>query len=277
MTYPEAKAYFIEHLTGHFDGSEIEELSKRCLHFWSGKTSLQLHFDGYVFDDALLTKTVSELQCQKPIQYILGFEYFGPLELKVTPDVLIPRPETEELCRWILDEISPDKTCRIVDLGTGSGCIPIYLGFHRSDITLFAVDYSAAALAVARSNAQRYASHIQFIEANMLLDGFEWMPPVDVMVSNPPYILQEEKASLSQRVVDFEPHLALFVQNEDALQFYKRIAELSNTLLKPQGRIYMEVHQHYARETETLFQQKGFNTDLRHDVYGNPRMLKAWK
>ena len=277
MDFRQSKNYFYQALSSSYDVSELEEICMRCLTTWSGKTKLELLFSEYEFDDHLIQETVEALQKQQPIQYILGFEYFGPLKLTVNEAVLIPRPETEALCRWILDDLPPKENLSVIDLGTGSGCIPIYLGYHRSDLVLTAVDCSESALNIARLNAEKYALSMNCLQADMLQDHFTTHPSVDVIVSNPPYILPNEKNTLATRVVDYEPGLALFVSNHDALQFYKRIAILSKTLLKPSGSIYVEVHQQYAQDTEMHYQQCGFHTTLRKDMYGNLRMLKAWK
>ncbi|MBZ9651266.1 peptide chain release factor N(5)-glutamine methyltransferase [Psychroflexus montanilacus] len=217
----------------------------------------------------------SRLKAQEPIQYILGYAEFFGLKLKVNSKVLIPRPETEELVQWILeDHLSKDLQLSIIDLGTGSGCIPIALARHLPQAKIKALDISEEALSLAASNSEENGTQIEFIQANVL--ELETLPEVDIVVSNPPYVKFDEQQQMKDNVLKNEPHLALFVQNEDPLIFYRKIAELASSAVK-KPLVYVEINQYLAQETEDLFKRFGFeHIEIRKDFRGNERMLKAY-
>ncbi|MBQ4380220.1 MAG: peptide chain release factor N(5)-glutamine methyltransferase [Bacteroidaceae bacterium] len=210
-----------------------------------------------------------------PIQQVLGYAYFCGLKLKVTPSVLIPRPETEELVRWVVDE-SPDPRS-ILDIGTGSGCIAIALAKALPQTRLTAIDISDEALAVARENAKMHDADIDFIQADILNPN----PSLannryDVIVSNPPYICNKEADEMEKNVLDHEPHVALFVPDDDPLLFYRAIAEKTLTMLTPDGTLFFEINRLYAQELTTMLQSMGFqHITVRQDQFNNDRMLRA--
>ncbi len=212
----------------------------------------------------------------EPVQYILQEAWFYDIPLYVDSNVLIPRPETAELVDWIIKENQQSQNLSILDLGTGSGCIPIVLKRKLPQAKVYACDISPEALAVARKNASRHQAEIDFFLLD-ILNTSEWdkIPQVDILVSNPPYVPENNKESLRPNVLDFEPGIALFVADRNPLLFYEKIAELGLKTLKPGGRIYVEIHEELGSEVMTLLQSKQYNTILKQDMQGKDRMVKA--
>lgn len=210
-----------------------------------------------------------------PIQQVLGYAYFCGLKLKVTPSVLIPRPETEELVRWVVDESPAPRS--ILDIGTGSGCIAIALAKALPQTRLTAIDISDEALAVARENAKMHDADIDFIQADILNPNpYLANNRFDVIVSNPPYICNKEADEMEKNVLDHEPHVALFVPDDDPLLFYRAIAEKTLTMLTPDGTLFFEINRLYAQELTTMLQSMGFqHITVRQDQFNNDRMLRA--
>ncbi len=221
-------------------------------------------------------KITEALKTQKPIQYLLGSTWFFGLEFLVTPATLIPRPETEELVDLILQEQTEFKNPKILDIGTGSGCIAISLAKNKPQAQVSALDFSAEALVTAKENAVLNNVDVTFILQDILqTDALETF---DVIVSNPPYVRDLEKAEIQKNVLNFEPHSALFVPNDNALLFYKKIAQLAIKALSPNGFLYFEINQYLGAETKEMVEQMGFkNVKISKDVYGNNRMLRANK
>lgn len=208
-----------------------------------------------------------------PVQYALGEADFCGLTLQVAPGVLIPRPETEELVQWVAT-VCPK---RILDIGTGSGCIAIALAHLLPQATVEAWDVSDDALRIARSNAERCGVNVTFRQVDVLSPSDEagaW----DVLVSNPPYICEEEAKEMETNVLEHEPRLALFVPNDDPLRFYRRIAERGLTMLRGGGRLFFEINQRFGTETIDLLQRMGYrDVELRQDLQGHDRMVMAIK
>src|SRR5690554_6099048 len=190
-----------------------------------------------------LEKIVSQLQQEIPIQYIFEKAYFYGYEFKVSPATLIPRPETEELVEWVLIEMKkqPQKKWRVLDIGTGSGCIPITIKKEFPLAEVFAIDISVDALAVAKKNAENLNVPITFIEQNILTT--EYLDSYDMIISNPPYVRNLEKAEIKNNVLHYEPHLALFVEDNDPLIFYRKITQLAQKSLTENGRLFFEINQ----------------------------------
>lgn len=210
----------------------------------------------------------------EPVQYIAGSTNFRGLHFKVNSSVLVPRPETEELVSWVNDTIKNSEV-KIIDIGTGSGCIPISIKkqFPLSEVA--GLDISEEALTVAKENAFSNNVHVDFRLGNALQLSDE-DAGYDIVISNPPYVLHSEKEKMRKNVLDFEPHLALFVEDEDPLLFYRKIAQWAITALKPQGSLFFEINEQYGTETINLLQGLGFkNCELRKDFYDKPRMVKA--
>lgn len=222
----------------------------------------------------LLQGIIGRLLQGEPLQYIEGRAPFCGMEFAVNSSVLIPRPETAELVDWIVCEHATQQP-RILDLGTGSGCIAIALSKQLPQATIEACDISAEALTVAKENARMNEAPVSFFTHDMIDLGTPLPHSYDILVSNPPYIRQSEAADMSIQVTEWEPHTALFVPDDDALRFYRAIAELGQTeALRPGGHIYVEINQALGKETVALFEAYGYqDVELRKDIYGNERMI----
>ncbi len=224
----------------------------------------------------LLQGIIGRLQKGEPLQYIEGKATFCGMEFAVNTSVLIPRPETAELVDWIVCEHAAQQP-RILDLGTGSGCIAITLSKQLPQAEIEACDISTEALTIAKENARTNEAPVSFFTHNMLNLDTPLPHSYDILVSNPPYIRQSEAADMSIQVTEWEPHTALFVPDDDALCFYRAIAELGQTkALRPGGYIYVEINQALGKESMALFEAYGYqNVELRKDIYGNERMIRA--
>ena len=221
-----------------------------------------------------IKEAIRELQNHKPIQYILGETVFFSYRFLVNENVLIPRPETEELVDWVLTTVTPtSKPLKIIDIGTGSGCIAISLAKSLPNAEVTAVDVSAKALQVARCNAELNGVTINFLQQD-ILQTTALPDTYDIIISNPPYVRSLEKAEMQANVLEYEPHLALFVSDTDPLLFYNRIATLARKSLSPQGSLFFEINQYLGEEMKALLKAKGFEkVVLRQDLSGNDRMM----
>ncbi|HEY4062865.1 MAG TPA: peptide chain release factor N(5)-glutamine methyltransferase [Puia sp.] len=221
-----------------------------------------------------LKKYTEELLRHRPVQYVLQESWFCGMKFYVDERVLIPRPETEELVEWIAAEARPSS---LLDVGTGSGCIAISLKKKLNALTVHACDLSEGALAVARQNATTLDADIRFQQIDFLREEqWQHLPTVDLLVSNPPYIPITEKAGMAPHVVGFEPHLALFVEDNDPLVFYQKLAGFANRKLAPGGSIFVEIHEELSGPVMELFRKNGFpQTIVKKDMQGKDRMIKA--
>ena len=229
-------------------------------------------------DRAEFEKIASRLLSGEPVQYILGFADFCGHRFSVNPHVLIPRPETEELVRWAVEDHPAASDLRILDLCTGSGCIATSLALAYPTARVVGVDISAGALDVARRNAAALgAGNVEFFRQNVLeRDALHADAPYDLLLSNPPYVLDREAASMERHVLYHEPHLALFVPDDDPLRFYRAIASIALRVLSPGGLLYVELNAALSEETRQLFLAAGFqDVQLRNDQFQRPRMLRA--
>ncbi|OFX42896.1 MAG: protein-(glutamine-N5) methyltransferase, release factor-specific [Bacteroidetes bacterium GWA2_40_14] len=219
---------------------------------------------------------VERLLNYEPIQYILEETEFYGLLFKVNQSVLIPRPETEELVHWIVED-GKNKPVKAIDFGTGSGCIAISLAKLIPDSKVHAVDISEQALLVASENALRNGTVLTFHQADILTDAFGFLAAdFDLVVSNPPYIREKEKVLMQRNVLDYEPATALFVSDADPLIFYRRIAQLSKKLLKKGGALYFEINEGLGNEMIQLLEELNYlEIELRCDLHGKHRMMKA--
>lgn len=225
---------------------------------------------------AAFENVISSLKSGKPIQYILGEAYFYGLKFKVNQAVLIPRPETEELVEWILDEIDNSLEINILDIGTGSGCIAIALKRNQPLANVYALDIAIDTIATAKENALLNNAEIFFITDDILNPKTSFDKKIDIIVSNPPYIKEDEKQAMHQNVLANEPHRALFVTNENPLIFYNAIAEFAMENLADHGLLFFEINEYLGKETVSLLEHKGFNNiELRKDMQGKDRMVKA--
>ena len=222
-----------------------------------------------------IDRIISELLKWRPVQYVIGHEEFDGLEFEVSEGVLIPRPETEELVAWIASETAPGA--RILDVGTGSGCIAISLGRRVRDSRVWAMDISDVALDIARRNGLRNGSTVEFVKGDALVDFSSLVDEkLDVVVSNPPYIPRSDASQMRRNVTDYEPDTALFVENSDPLIFYRSIARTARRMLKPGGKLYYEIYELYAAQMCAMLEAEGY-TDVvvREDFRGKQRMVCA--
>jgi len=220
---------------------------------------------------------VKALQNHKPIQYILGNAEFYGMTFKVTPDVLIPRPETEELVDWIIKEQSGIAVSSILDIGTGSGCIAIALQKYFGKAQVEAIDISEAGLNLAKVNASSQNAAVSFRKIDFVNpEEWESFGEYDLVVSNPPYVRESEKSRMKKNVLHYEPDAALFVSDDDPLLFYHHIARFCKAHLSSKGVLFCEINQYLARDTAHLFEKYGFcQVELKKDLYGNYRFIKC--
>ncbi|WP_412561162.1 peptide chain release factor N(5)-glutamine methyltransferase [Winogradskyella sp. MIT101101] len=291
----ELKHIFHKELDAIYGENEVESFFFLCTEHYLNVPRIQLTLEPEFTFTKPETNTffnvLEELKQQKPIQYILGETEFYGLNFKVNEHVLIPRPETEELVDWIVkchSERSEKTQIKILDIGTGSGCIAISLAKNLPHAKVYALDVSKEALAIARKNAEINKVDIEFIEVDILKlseDSFLWedvalrqMGLFDTIVSNPPYVRNLEKIEIKPNVLDNEPHLALFVEDENPLQFYKAITKFAVKNLKPKGQLFFEINQYLGDETKQLLIDSGLGeVELKKDLNGNYRMLKGIK
>jgi len=257
--------------------NEVKSLSRFLMSAITGLnyTDLLVNKNTTISDKQMemLHNYLLELQNFRPIQYVLGETEFCGLQFKLNDHVLIPRQETEELIEWILAD-NP-KQGPILDIGCGSGCIAISLKYFNPHCEVFGCDISLEALEVARNNAELSNLEVHFFHHDILKEEFN-MPACEIIVSNPPYIPMNEKQFMHQNVLNFEPHLALFVPDNDPLLFYKRIAEIGLNQLTANGKLYFEVHRDYAEKCCEMLTAKGYKEVLlKKDIHDNNRMVKA--
>ena len=228
-----------------------------------------------------LEEIITRLQNGEPVQYVLGEADFAGRTFHVEPGVLIPRPETAELCQWIEEEVSSlkaDERKQILDICTGSGCIAITLGLNIPNSEVTGWDISEDALRIAQGNVEMLKAEnvrIEYQDALMLPKAAE---AADIIVSNPPYICEKEKADMEKNVLEHEPSIALFVPDEDPLKFYRAIAEYASSALKSEGALYFEINPIYEKETREMLEELGFkDIETKEDAFGKKRMMKAKK
>ena len=226
-----------------------------------------------------LEEIIARLQNGEPVQYVLGEADFAGRTFHVEPGVLIPRPETAELCQWIEEEVSSldaDERKQILDICTGSGCIAITLGLNIPNSEVTGWDISEDALRIAQGNVEMLKAgnvRIEYQDALMLPKAAE---AADIIVSNPPYICEKEKADMEKNVLEHEPSIALFVPDEDPLKFYRAIAEYASSALKSEGALYFEINPIYEKETWEMLEELGFkDIETKEDAFGKKRMMKA--
>jgi release factor glutamine methyltransferase len=227
---------------------------------------------------AQLEYIATELSAGKPLQYVLGHTEFYGLLFKVNSSVLIPRPETEELVEWVLSSADGSLPVRVLDVGTGSGCIAVAVKKNLAGANVTAIDISAAALRTAKENALLNNAEVDFMQADILSPGVELNSlKFDIIISNPPYVTLADKMLMHRNVTDFEPHTALFVPENDPLIFYKAIAFYASVSFNSNGFLFFEINEGYGDEVVSLLQENRFeNVELRKDMSGRDRMVKAF-
>jgi release factor glutamine methyltransferase len=283
MTLIEFKKIFFDALNKIYSREEIDSIFKLLLQEQLGfnAADIVLSYSKKITSQSLkkLANDLQRLQQNEPIQYIIGRTTFFNLDFLVNKQVLIPRPETEELVQWIIDEQKkrPDKTISILDIGTGSGCIAISLSKNIHNCKITAIDVSKEALKIAKKNAKTNNAMVYFLEID-ILNTHKLPDKYDIIVSNPPYVLEQEKEHMHNNVLQHEPSLALFVKDSNPLLFYDKISDLSINHLNKSGQLYFEINQSYSKETEKLLKDKGFDDiTIKNDFRDNKRMIKATK
>lgn len=280
MTLQQAKSYLQKELLFIYDVREASHITNMALeHVTQLSTTEQIIKKNEPLS-ATQIEQVQRIKTQllqhKPIQQIVGYTWFAGQKFKVNEHVLIPRPETDELVNWIIDESKNLPNPTILDIGTGSGCIALSLAKLLLSAAVTALDISEQALQIANENSKELMLDVNFIHLDFLNEK-HWasLPNYSIIVSNPPYIKQAEAAQMHENVLLYEPHEALFVPNNDALVFYEAIAHFAQTHLAQNGCIYVEINEALGKETEDVFAKKGFKTILKKDLQGKDRMIKA--
>lgn len=262
-----------------FPSTEIDTFFNLLIEHFAGLSRLDLAMNPKLQLEKVqqqnLEKALERLKKQEPIQYIIGETEFYGLKFKVDKNVLIPRPETEELVDWIIKDTPTPSDLSVLDIGTGSGCIAVSLAAYLLDSKVTAWDVSSGALQIARQNAKLNKVNVDFQQQDILKTQTSANIKYDIIVSNPPYVRDLEKEWMQPNVLEFEPELALFVKNEDALLFYRKILEFAQNHLSPKGQIYFEINEYLKPELETLLEKYDFGTvQFRQDIFEKTRMLR---
>lgn len=284
MSIHEAYQQLLLQLYDLYDDREAANIADMVIEYVTGqrKTDRIMHKELPVTDSqSLQLETITKkLMQHTPVQYVLHEAWFAGMKLYVDEHVLIPRPETEELADWIITEInnSNGQVKNILDIGTGSGCIPVALKKKLPKAVVRGIDISEGALNVAIKNAMLQAAQVYFIRMDFLEQAArDQLDKFDIIVSNPPYVKRSESSSMQKNVLAHEPHLALFVPDEDALLFYRHIAEFGKTHLDDGGLIFLEINEALGKEVAELYKKEGYITETRKDMQGKERMIKAVK
>ena len=278
MLLREFYSYFLNELKPFYEQDERSAITAMIFESLAGTTTSTL----ITFPNRALTAEVQEklkdaidqLKLHKPVQYIIGHAWFYNLVFKVSPAVLVPRPETEELVKAVIDLLKNKPPAHILDIGTGSGCIPVTIKKHLPQTNVNALDISEEALIISKENAATHKTEITWFTIDFL-DENNWkgLPVYDVIISNPPYIPENEIATLDQNVTAHEPHLALFVPDNQRLIFYEKIAMFGKEHLAEDGTIFLETHEAYAREVADHFAKQGYACNIKKDFYEKERMV----
>lgn len=299
MTLHKAQQQLTTSLHNLYDNREAANIADLVMEHITGMRKIDriMHKQSPLQPEQLtqMQQYTQELLTHKPVQYVLHEAWFYGLRFYVDENVLIPRPETEELVAWIVEEARSQRSevrglksentsdfrlqtsdLVLLDIGTGSGCIPISIKKKLPQAEVYACDVSEQALAVASKNAITLQTPVHFLQADFL-NTSTWpdLPAVDIIVSNPPYIPHHNESSMLQNVLAYEPHLALFVPNEDPLVFYEAIARFAKEKLRPGGSIFVEIHEDLGEQTKALFELNGFTAEVKKDFQGKDRMVKA--
>lgn len=280
MQLREFHSFFLNELKALYDHQEAIIITSMIFESVAGtsKSVIITHPNREVNKEILaqLEKALLQLKAFTPVQYIIGEAWFYNLPFTVSSAVLVPRPETEELVSLALNHIKNGEKNTILDIGTGSGCIPISIKKSFPNLLVSAIDYSEEALEVAKENGIRHSTSIEWIYMNFLEEN-NWssLPVYDVIISNPPYIPENEKQLLDKNVTAFEPHMALFVPDNQRLIFYEKIAAFGKEHLSPDGWIFLETHELYAKEVADHFITQGYHTEIKKDFYEKERMVLA--
>lgn len=286
MTTGKFRNHFINSLEGLYPIEELKSffylLAGKYLNLSRINIALQLNNELTHEEQSSFYKAVDRLRNHEPIQYILGETEFFGMPITVNKQVLIPRPETEELVSWIIEDVDKNEAT-ILDIGTGSGCIAISLAKKLNNAVVSAIDISTRAIEVAKKNSLINNVNIEFSRVDVLnfeadLDlHHKWESKFDIIVSNPPYVRMQEKKLMKLNVIDHEPDIALFVEDDDPLLFYRKISQLSKQYLRHNGTLYLEINEYLGLEMEKMLNKAGFkHVLLKKDMFGKNRMIKCW-
>ncbi|OSZ80251.1 protein-(glutamine-N5) methyltransferase, release factor-specific [Chitinophagaceae bacterium IBVUCB2] len=281
MTVQEATYYLLNQLRTIYNDSQASQITDWVMEKITGslKTERMLYKNESlnVKEEALVKEYAERLLQHEPVQYILNESWFCGIKFYVDNNVLIPRPETEELVDWIVSEFKKrDSLIKILDIGTGSGCIPISLKRKLPNSEVWSCDISSRAISVAKKNAAAANTDIHFIALDFLdKEQRKTLPSFDLIVSNPPYIPENNKAQMNPNVLNYEPATALFVPDNDALIFYAAIADFGKQHLEKDGAIFLEIHEDLGEAVSDLLQSNGFHTTIKKDMQQKDRMVKS--
>ncbi len=290
MSLKNLKNIFFTELEELYPKEEIESFYYLCAEKFTelNRLKIALNPDFRVNEKQLqqFSNALERLKKEEPIQYILGKTEFYRLPFLVNKNVLIPRPETEELVAWVIAEKSNEtaSNLKILDIGTGSGCIPISVAKNLKNSNLWALDISEKALEIGKKNAIQNEVFVHFVQADILCTTSNQLKAhlqldrekFDIIISNPPYVRDLEKVQMKNNVLQYEPHVALFVEDENPLLFYDKIADFARENLKPNGLLFFEINQEFAQETISLLKEKNFNNiSCKKDIFGVDRMVKC--
>ena len=274
--------YLISEITSVYEENEAKSIVYLLLEHYLNLSKTDILLDNFVNQPFDFQDIIIRLKAQEPVQYIIGETEFYGRKFKVTPDTLIPRPETEELVQLVVSSWQlavgsvAQSPISVLDLGTGSGCIAISLACELPNAQVYAYDISEKVLKIAKENANRNNVNVIFEQLDILNFPPSSFPPFSIIVSNPPYVMNAEKSEMEQNVLDYEPHLALFVEDSDPLIFYKSIAEFAFKNLIINGLCIVEINQAFGLETAELFWNQGFRyVEVVKDMFGKDRMVKA--
>lgn len=281
MTIQQAQQQALAQLKILYDEREAANITDWVMEHITAKKRIDRLLDKQVAltDVQLFTldTILQELSTHKPIQYILGEAWFAGMKFFVDGSVLIPRPETEELVEWVWESQKLEvRSQKLLDIGTGSGCIPVALKKKWPELSVTSIEVSEAALKVARQNADILQAEINLLQLDFLNET-DWnrLPFFEIIISNPPYIKRSEHSTMKKNVLDFEPPVALFVPDEDALLFYRKIAVFGKTHLSKHGHIFLEINENLGKEVLELYETYGYQVELKKDMQGKDRMMLA--
>ena len=282
MTVQQATYFLLNQLRSIYSEGEASSMTDWVMEKITGsmKTERMLYKNELLQPDEVkkLEEITGRLLNHEPVQYVLNEAWFCGLKFYVDQNVLIPRPETEELVEWIISNCKfPVDTLRILDIGTGSGCIPVSLKRRIRKAEVWSCDVSANALAVAKKNAESLGTEVKLLQLDFL-DQNSWsqFPSFDIIVSNPPYVPEKDKSEMQPNVLNYEPHTALFVPDNDPLLFYHAIAEFGKIHLNTGGTIFLEIHENLGEAVSTLLTSQGYQTELKKDMQDKDRMVRAY-
>ena len=282
MTIEKARKEIFESLKNIYEKEEANNIAEIVLEHITNLSRIEILLNKNITlsndQKEFLVRINTRLQDHEPIQYIINEAWFSGMKFYVDKNVLVPRPETEEMVEWIIADHRQQTTDnrRIIDIGTGSGCIAIALKNKLARAEVWACDISDEALTVARMNADNLKATIDFVPVDFLnIEQRQQLPQVDIIVSNPPYVRQNERLEMRRNVIDYEPSLALFVSDNDPLVFYRAIVDFGKEKLNAEGKIYVEIHEDLGKQVRELFQKDYRLVELKKDLQGKERMVKV--